>query len=102
MHRAIVRRRTWCERCGQPGTDVAHIVSRRYSVTRCMTANAWFLCRPCHIETEPVGPARDELVARTIGHDELARLQVLARGLVHDPTRWWQAEIQRLRGEAAA
>jgi 5-methylcytosine-specific restriction endonuclease McrA len=37
-----------CWNCGDPATDAAHLVSRRYNVTRWDRRNGLPLCRPCH------------------------------------------------------
>lgn len=48
----LVRARGACQRCGRTTPDVqlqcAHIVSRRYTATRCDLRNAWCLCAGCH------------------------------------------------------
>jgi hypothetical protein len=48
----LVRARGACQRCGTTSEHAqlqcAHIVSRRYTATRCDFANAWCLCAACH------------------------------------------------------
>ncbi len=47
-----VRSLGYCEKCGktEPGVQLqtAHIISRRYSATRCDLENAYCLCAGCH------------------------------------------------------
>jgi len=47
----IVRARGACENCGESRyaqLQTAHIISRRYSHTRCDLDNAYCLCAACH------------------------------------------------------
>lgn len=45
----IVRSTGACERCGSTShLQCAHILSRRYTATRCLRGNAWCLCAACH------------------------------------------------------
>lgn len=49
----IIRSRGACERCGESRgvqLQTAHIMSRRFSNTRCVEANAFCLCAGCHHE----------------------------------------------------
>lgn len=93
----IVRSRVRCEMCGQPATDTAHIVKRRFSATRCLEDNAWALCRSCHIETEQ-WPARFlRLVDDTIGRDRYDELVRMAEAGIDLPSKlFWPAEVARL------
>ena len=46
----IIRARGHCESCGSTSNlQCAHIVSRRYSHTRCDQRNAFCLCAKCHM-----------------------------------------------------
>jgi hypothetical protein len=50
LHSVLVRARGACERCGRTeNLQCAHIISRRYSHTRCRLDNAFCLCAGCHI-----------------------------------------------------
>ncbi len=45
----IVRSRGFCEKCGShDNLQCAHILSRRFSNTRCDEGNAFCLCAGCH------------------------------------------------------
>jgi hypothetical protein len=95
--RRIVHSRGACEYCGAPGTDAAHIVKRRFSATRCLEENLWFLCRSCHIETEQWPLRFLHLVDETIGrarYDEL--VQTANAGLSVPSKVFWPAEVLRL------
>jgi len=50
LHSRLVRARGRCEHCGAASEplECAHIVSRRYSATRCDLDNGVCLCGPCH------------------------------------------------------
>ena len=43
------RDRGRCRRCSEPGTEVAHIISRRNDIVRCELDNCALLCGPCHL-----------------------------------------------------
>jgi hypothetical protein len=96
----LVRERDgWrCRRCGKPGEGVymqcAHIVSRRYSRTRCDFSNAVALCPACHMsQTDNVWD-----MAELVGADEVARLRALATDPTWKRSRfWWDEELERLR-----
>ncbi len=46
----IVRARGACQACGKTtNLQCAHIISRRYSQTRCVEDNAFCLCAGCHM-----------------------------------------------------
>lgn len=38
-----------CEKCGKPGSDAHHMVSRRYRYLRHELANGVYLCKGCHL-----------------------------------------------------
>jgi 5-methylcytosine-specific restriction endonuclease McrA len=38
-----------CIWCGQPGSDHAHIISRRFLFTRWLLENGLWMCRKCHL-----------------------------------------------------
>lgn len=73
LHAQLVRARGACERCGVSGEieplQCAHIISRRYSHTRCDTRNAWALCGSCHYTVDNFADEKMDLVQRTIGED---------------------------------
>jgi hypothetical protein len=96
-----------CERCGRPRTeprslDVAHILRRRYSVTRCRPENVWALCRGCHQTVDADPDEHTRLVARTITVQRFLSMRGDAvRGLDMPADIWWQLEVARLRSEIA-
>lgn len=93
----IVRSRGTCVRCGAPGTDTAHIVSRRYSMTRCMEDNAWCLCRSCHRITGEWASEFMALVEATIGVSHYQGLRRLAEdGISQSSTIFWRGQLARL------
>jgi hypothetical protein len=93
----LVRSRGACERCGQPATDTAHIVRRRYSATRCDERNAWALCRPCHRLTEEFPDEFMHLVDCTIGRGLYEELRRIAEaGLATSSRLFWRGEVERL------
>jgi hypothetical protein len=92
----IVRSREFCERCGRPATDTAHIVGRRFSATRCVEDNAWALCNSCHRLTGDRPHEFMFLVERTIGVDRYKELWDLAQEDRKFGVVFWAAEIERL------
>ena len=83
LHSKIVRERKKCENCGDTGyrnLQCAHIISRKYSNTRTLEANAFCLCAKCHrfFSDWPVEFA--EFVVDNLGHEEYTRLKSLAQG----------------------
>lgn len=96
--RILVRQRRSCERCGQPGTDTAHIVRRRFAATRCLETNVWLLDRDCHRIVDNDRTQFLILVHSTIGarHYEVLR-QVAEAGPPMPLSAWWPAEHARLR-----
>ncbi len=85
----IVRSRGRCERCGSTDysrLQCAHIVSRRFSATRCDEINAAALCGACHLRltNEPY-----EHVAFAIGRlGEAAYAELRARALAGGKQDW--------------
>lgn len=99
LHSKIVRAlNPWCENeCGRASTDAAHIIGRKYSLTRTDTDNAYGLCAQCHaLFTNNHGLWMD-FVDRTIGRDEYNRLWVKANG--GGKVDWFD-ECDRLRAFA--
>lgn len=101
--RLIVRERVQCERCGGPGSQVAHIVRRRYNAVRCDERNVWWLCngpgtRECHRRVDVSAEHYDLLVFQTIGWDLHAELRALAHAGPSEPlSAFWKSETARLR-----
>lgn len=106
--RLIVRERRCCERCGKAQhpsrMDVAHIVRRRFSATRCDERNVWLLCHePCHRVVDNFTGEHDLLVFQTIGEDLHAELRALAEAGPSEPlSAFWKSETARLRERCSA
>lgn len=107
--RLIVReQRSRCERCGGPGSQVAHIVPRRYHATRCDERNVWFLCggpgsNDCHAIVDGSEAEHSALVLRTIGLDAFDELLSRAYLGPSEPlSLFWPAERARLRERCKA
>ena len=76
LHAATVRARGACERCGAAtNLQCAHIVSRRYSATRCDLTNAWCLCAGCHLELTHDPFKHVQFAIETRGDDGYAALR---------------------------
>jgi hypothetical protein len=76
----IIRSRGSCERCGKRDyLQTSHIISRRYSATRCDILNLQCLCAGCHrwFTDNPVDFTR--WIFATIGEQEYDRLAAKAR-----------------------
>lgn len=96
--RLLVRRRESCERCGGVGTQVAHIIGRRANATRCLEANVWFLCAPCHRRVDQNALVGHELAYATVGRREYLELREKALAGPQGPlSAFWEAEVGRLR-----
>lgn len=101
--RLIVRERVQCERCGEPGSEVAHIVPRRFHAVRCDELNVWFLCNGpgsngCHELVDSHEVHLIELVHKTIGWGAYERLRTRSlSGLPDRPAAFWKSETARLR-----
>lgn len=84
-----------CVRCGNQGTDTAHIIPRRYHRLRCDPTNVRWLCRPCHRGVDQHEWEWHDVVPV----DELDRLWGLARDASWKrPVGWFDAEATRLLG----
>lgn len=97
LHSVLVRQRGVCARCRLPDPSklqCAHIISRRYSATRCLLDNAWCLCASCHFTVDTHADEKLQLVGCTIGETRYYALKALAL----KPTKVdWQVELKRLR-----
>lgn len=101
--RLLVRQRESCERCGQRGEQVAHIIGRRANATRCDERNVWFLCaEPCHRVVDSSRGAYAMLIEKTPGwstYEEL--LRTAQRGPQGPLSAFWADEVERLRKRLA-
>ncbi len=92
----LVRSVGYCQRCGATGRlETSHVLSRRYSNTRCDFRNAFAMCSSCHrwLGANPLGHAEffiewhaerfmqmgsDRLTAENMARGLRDELQVLA------------------------
>lgn len=101
MFSQIIRSRGACQRCGSvQSLQCAHIISRRYSATRCDERNAWCLCAGCHMHVDGHFDAKYELTEQTIGLDVFAEVREKALGQ-RGPFDW-SAEKARLKALVSA
>lgn len=98
LHAELVRARGACERCGATDSlECAHIVSRRFSHTRCRLDNAWCLCARCHFALTADPLAHVEFAFATVGEAHYRTLREIAlRRTKVD----WAAVLEELRGAA--
>lgn len=93
---AIVRSRGFCENCGERDyrkLQAAHIISRRYSATRCDLANILALCSGCHLRFTEWPLEFAEFVVGYIGESEYQLL--VAKSLTYRKVDW-EEECVRL------
>ena len=98
LHSLIVRSVGYCERCHRV-TDTlqcAHIVSRRFSATRCVRNNAWCLCAKCHLALTEDPYAHVAFAHQTIGEEHYGWLRALA---LNGPRPDWSVVAAELRLE---
>ncbi len=99
LHSQVVRARGECERCGERDyskLQCAHIVPRRYSLTRCDPTAAWCLCAGCHLKTTEWASMHMELVDATIGRERFDSLRFWALQGVKANDAYWQGWIDVL------
>jgi hypothetical protein len=91
----IVRSRGYCQNCGRTQSlQCAHIISRRFSHTRCIEGNAFCLDAKCHIFFTDHPASFGIFVLEQIGadaHDELITLSQQTSKVV------WIDVVQRLK-----
>lgn len=99
MHSQVVRARGRCERCGCTDygkLQCAHIIPRRYSVTRCDPQAAWCLCAGCHLRTTEHADEHMALVEATIGLGAFGLMKAAAERGVKANDAYWQGWIDVL------
>lgn len=99
LHSQVVRSRGVCQRCGETTyskLQCAHIVPRRYSVTRCDPRAAWCLCAGCHLRTTEWASEHMALVERTIGAAAYEAMRAAAERGVKANDAYWQGWIDTL------
>lgn len=95
----IIRSIGACERCGSTDwLQTSHVISRRYSATRCDLRNAQCLCAKCHrhFTDWPMEFAR--WIDVSLGDETY---QSLKRQSVSVTKVDWDAELERLKAIAA-
>lgn len=97
----IIRALGRCERCGSTTGQLqcAHIMSRRYTATRCEYENAWCACAACHrflTENPHEHVAFAVLTRGVVGYEELQRRAYAGTGLKVD----WHAKRAELKARA--
>lgn len=100
--RLLVRRRVSCQRCSARGTEVAHLVPRRFAATRCDERAVLLLCSACHAWVDTHATDRSLLAEGTIGpvlHAELRRIAY--EGPEGPLSAFWRDEVGRLRKRCA-
>jgi hypothetical protein len=100
MFSKIVRSRGACQYCGRSNgvqLQCAHIISRRYSNTRCVEANAFCLCASCHARFTDHPVEFSDFVLMTIGRGEYERLVRLSQEIVKVD---WDRVAAELRARA--
>lgn len=99
LHSQVVRSRGACERCGEreySKLQAAHIVPRRYSVTRCDPAAAWCLCAGCHLRCTEWASEHMALIERTIGMAAFEEMRQRAEAGCKANDAYWQGWIDTL------
>lgn len=92
----IIRSRGSCLRCGSRDyLQCAHVISRRYSNTRCDLRNAWCLCSKCHLRLTNWPVEHTEFIEKTIGLETYAQLR--AKAMVVDKKVDWAEIYAELR-----
>jgi hypothetical protein len=65
-----------CERCkAREATDWAHLIRRRYSVTRCDPKNGAALCRECHDQIDKSPVSMLAFVKKQMGLEEYEAME---------------------------
>lgn len=100
LHSQVVRSRGTCENCGSTNAlQCAHIISRRYTATRCDPLNAFCLCAKCHFHFTEWPLEFHTFVITKVGEQWYENLKLQANlGIPATYTRdeWWQYWIDRL------
>lgn len=96
----IIRLPGVCLRCGSTANlQCAHIISRRYSATRCDTRNAWCLCAGCHRRLTDWPREHSQFITQTIGSEVYDELKLKAETVTKVD---WAAEYERLKAVASS
>lgn len=78
----IIRSPGACLRCGfTDNLQCAHIITRRYSATRCDLRNAWCLCASCHRRLTDWPREHSHFITQTIGSELYEELRAKAEAV---------------------
>lgn len=95
----LVRSKGFCLRCRRTDNlQCSHIRSRRFSATRTDLANAQCLCAGCHRYFTDNPVEFTDWLDATIGRDEYLRLKRKSEASGKFGTKFWEAEVERLKG----
>lgn len=91
----IIRSAGVCNRCGsRDWLQTAHIISRRYSNTRCDIRNAWCLCAGCHRRLTDWPREHSRYITETIGSEAYEELRAKAESFEKVD---WSIEYEKLK-----
>lgn len=99
LHSQVVRSRGKCEKCGsQTALQTAHIITRRYPLTRTDEKNAFCLCAKCHRRFTEWPDEWMDFIFDKIGRDEFYRLKEKSQQKLtgRRTDDFWGAEVSRL------
>lgn len=95
LYSQIIRSIGYCQRCGGNSyLQCAHIISRRYSQTRCDIRNAWCLCASCHRRLTDWPREHSRFITETIGSEAYEELRAKAESFEKVD---WGVELERLK-----
>lgn len=97
LHAKVVGQRGHCKNCGRTSNlQCAHIVSRRYTATRCDPENAFCLCAKCHMHFTEWPLEFTVFVLEQIGPEEYDELKQRAEAGAQGKDAFWQEWIDLL------
>lgn len=99
LHSQLVRSRGSCEHCGSKvALQTAHIISRRFPLTRTDEDNAFCLCAACHRRFTEWPDEWMEFIHDEIGPSEFQRLKEKSQGKItgKKAQEFWENEVVRL------
>jgi len=94
VRQILLTQHSRCERCGsEEWLQVSHIISRRYSATRCDLDNVQLLCAKCHRRFTDWPREFSHWITQSIGSEKYDELSAKANQVTKMD---WTAERQRL------
>ena len=94
VRQILLTQHSKCERCGsEEWLQVSHIISRRYSATRCDLDNVQLLCAKCHRRFTDWPREFSHWITQSIGSEKYDELSAKANQVTKMD---WTAERQRL------